>query len=297
MRRTTNKFKFIPPFILCLVLAGGVFTACNDDDDGVKRGFYEAVMYLDSAQVLTIEQIVKDENLAHPTIHCSSPAVEIERTRKGVYEIRPKEVGTAQIIIHDEQVEYAISLSVVTEGSDVHVWSMIGVDSLIECDETIKQDILADLSERNVFAGVSPKGVSRSYVLKDVSIYPSEHDFLEFYRLQPDLAMLYLWGAYDGEEKDEERELHFSYEPEEPHYCFRQQQEDGSEKETRLSFQLIRKKFNDYYQYSDGRNAYAKDGVFRYDMTNHYQQLYGEDKVKQVVVEYRVMSYQPTWAD
>jgi len=71
----------------------------------------------------------------------------------------------------------------------------------------------------------------------------------------------------------------FSYEQTPPNYFFKERNNAG--REQRISFILTRKEF--YHG-----DFYNKEGIFRYAPTLIYQELYGKDKVKQVVIDYEV---------
>ena len=73
--------------------------------------------------------------------------------------------------------------------------------------------------------------------------------------------------------------LMFSYEQTPPNYFFKERNNAG--REQRISFILTRKEF--YHG-----DFYNKEGIFRYAPTLIYQELYGKDKVKQVVIDYEV---------
>ena len=62
----------------------------------------------------------------------------------------------------------------------------------------------------------------------------------------------------------------------------------NAQRSQRMSFVLTRKEYN------KNDNSYDKEVFFRYNPTLIYQELYGKDKVQQIVIDYKVKNiYNP----
>ena len=124
----------------------------------------------------------------------------------------------------------------------------------------VKDSILNDLNKRNIFSEMQ-KG--------DKMHFGTDPRHVEIWH-----------DKYFGKTNEKNpKYLMFSYEQTPPNYFFKERNNAG--REQRISFILTRKEF--YHG-----DFYNKEGIFRYAPTLIYQELYGKDKVKQVVIDYEV---------
>ena len=182
----------------------------------------------------------------------------IERKGDGFHYIIPQHVGYTQILVNANDKSYKIIIRVLSEGCES--WEIRNVVSHIICSYDVKDSILNDLNKRNIFSEMQ-KG--------DKMHFGTDPRHVEIWH-----------DKYFGKTNENNpKYLMFSYEQSPPNYFFKERNNAG--REQRISFILTRKEF--YHG-----DFYNKEGIFRYAPTLIYQELYGKDKVKQVVIDYEV---------
>lgn len=240
---------------LACILIGGFMallslSSCHDDNEPDSNSFYFQC-YMDSiGQVTTIEGIMGKSKLSEPQIQVKDSSIlAIERRYDGLHYLIPKHVGFTKISVNTNGREYKIIIRIRSEGCES--WEIRDVVSQIICSYDVKDNILDDLSRRNIFSEIQ-KG-----------------DKLHF-----DTDPRYVITGHENLQ-----DFEFSYEQDSPHYFFKER--FNNNREQRMSFILTEKEF--YHG-----DFYHKEGFFRYDPTLLYQKLYGKNKVKQVVIDYMV---------
>ena len=268
MNRRLNIRRYCSPvlssFSLTCMLIGGFIvllslSSCNEDSEPESNSFY-VQCYIDSiGQITTIEGIMSKSKLGEPRIHVKDNRVlSIERKGDGLHYVIPQHVGFTKISVNTNDKEYNIIIRVLSEGCES--WEIRNVVSQIICSYDVKDSILNDLNKRNIFSEMQ-KG--------DKMHFGTEPRNVEIW-----------YDKYFGKTNENNpKYLMFSYEQAPPNYFFKERNNAG--REQRMSFILTRKEF-----YHD--DFYNKEGFFRYDPTLIYQELYGRDKVKQVVIDYEV---------
>ena len=233
--------------------------SCSEDSEP-ESNIFNVQYSIDSiGQVTTIEHIIGKSKLDESQIQVKDNSVlTIERKGDGFHYIIPQHVGYTQILVNANDKSYKIIIRVLSEGCES--WEIRNVVSQIICSYDVKDSILNDLNKRNIFSEMQ-KGDKMHFGIdpRHVEIW---HD------------------KYFGKTNENNpKYLMFSYEQTPPNYFFKERNNAG--REQRISFILTRKEF--YHG-----DFYNKEGIFRYAPTLIYQELYGKDKVKQVVIDYEV---------
>lgn len=240
-------------------LAISSLISCSEDRE-LESNIFNVQYSVDSmGQVTTIEHIIGKSKLDESQIQVKDNSVlTIERKGDGFHHIIPQHVGYTQILVNANGKSYKIIIRVLSEGCES--WEIRNVVSQIICSYDVKESILDDLNKRNIFSEMQ-KG--------DKMHFGTEPRNVEIW-----------YDKYFGKTNENNpKYLMFSYEQTPPNYFFKERNNAG--REQRMSFILTRKEF--YHG-----DFYNKEGFFRYDPTLIYQELYGRDKVKQVVIDYEV---------
>lgn len=204
--------------------------------------------------------------LGEPQIKVKDNSVlSIERKGDGLHYVIPQHVGFTKISVNTNGKEYNIIIRVESEGCES--WKIRDVVSRIICSYDVKNSILDDLNKRDLFSGIQ-KG-----------------DKLHF-GTDPRNVEIWYEKYYGEENENNPKFLIFSYDQNLPNYLFTERR--NAQRSQRMSFVLTRKKYN------KNNNSYDKEGFFRYNPTLIYQELYGKDKVQQIVIDYKVKNiYNP----
>ena len=233
--------------------------SCSEDSEP-ESNIFNVQYSIDSiGQVTTIEHIIGKSKLDESQIQVKDNSVlTIERKGDGFHYIIPQHVGYTQILVNANDKSYKIIIRVLSEGCES--WEIRNVVSQIVCSYDVKDSILNDLNKRNIFSEMQ-KG--------DKMHFGTDPRHVEIWH-----------DRYFGKTNENNpKYLMFSYEQSPPNYFFKERNNAG--REQRISFILTRKEF--YHG-----DFYNKEGIFRYAPTLIYQELYGKDKVKQVVIDYEV---------
>lgn len=233
--------------------------SCSEDSEP-ESNIFNVQYSIDSiGQVTTIEHIIGKSKLDESQIQVKDNSVlTIERKGDGFHYIIPQHVGYTQILVNANDKSYKIIIRVLSEGCES--WEIRNVVSQIVCSYDVKDSILNDLNKRNIFSEMQ-KG--------DKMHFGTDPRHVEIWH-----------DKYFGKTNENNpKYLMFSYEQTPPNYFFKERNNAG--REQRISFILTRKEF--YHG-----DFYNKEGIFRYAPTLIYQELYGKDKVKQVVIDYEV---------
>lgn len=241
-------------------------SSCSDDNEPESNIFNVQYSVDSKGQVTTIEHIIGKSKLDESQIQVKDNSVlTIERKGDGFHYIIPQHVGYTQILVNANDKSYKIIIRVLSEGCES--WEIRNVVSQIICSYDVKNSILDDLNKRDLFSGIQ-KG-----------------DKLHFGTDPRNVAIWY--EKYYGEENENNPKfLIFSYDQNLPNYLFTERR--NAQRSQRMSFVLTRKEYN------KNDNSYDKEGFFRYNPTLIYQELYGKDKVQQIVIDYKVKNiYNP----
>ena len=233
--------------------------SCSEDSEPESNIFNVQYSVDSIGQVTTIEHIIGKSKLDESQIHVKDNSVlTIERKGDGFHYIIPQHVGYTQILVNANDKSYKIIIRVLSEGCES--WEIRNVVSHIICSYDVKDSILNDLNKRNIFSEMQ-KG--------DKMHFGTDPRHVEIWH-----------DKYFGKTNEKNpKYLMFSYEQTPPNYFFKERNNAG--REQRISFILTRKEF--YHG-----DFYNKEGIFRYAPTLIYQELYGKDNVKQVVIDYEV---------
>ena len=233
--------------------------SCSEDSEPESNIFNVQYSVDSIGQVTTIEHIIGKSKLDESQIQVKDNSVlTIERKGDGFHYIIPQHVGYTQILVNANDKSYKIIIRVLSEGCES--WEIRNVVSHIICSYDVKDSILNDLNKRNIFSEMQ-KG--------DKMHFGTDPRHVEIWH-----------DKYFGKtNENNSKYLMFSYEQTPTNYCFKERNNAG--REQRISFILTRKEF--YHG-----DFYNKEGIFRYAPTLIYQELYGKDKVKQVVIDYEV---------
>ena len=241
-------------------------SSCSDDNEPESDSFYVQCSIDSIGKVTTIEGIMGKSKLGEPQIKVKDNSVlSIERKGDGLHYVIPQHVGFTKISVNTNGKEYNIIIRVQSEGCES--WKIRDVVSRIICSYDVKNSILDDLNKRDLFSGIQ-KG-----------------DKLHF-GTDPRNVEIWYEKYYGEENENNPKFLIFSYDQSLPNYLFTERR--NAQRSQRMSFVLTRKKYN------KNNNSYDKEGFFRYNPTLIYQELYGKDKVQQIVIDYKVKNiYNP----
>ncbi len=241
-------------------------SSCSDDNEPESDSFYVQCSIDSIGKVTTIEGIMGKSKLGEPQIKVKDNSVlSIERKGDGLHYVIPQHVGFTKISVNTNGKEYNIIIRVQSEGCES--WKIRDVVSRIICSYDVKNSILDDLNKRDLFSGIQ-KG-----------------DKLHF-GTDPRNVEIWYEKYYGEENENNPKFLIFSYDQSMPNYLFTERR--NAQRSQRMSFVLTRKEYN------KNDNSYDKEGFFRYNPTLIYQELYGKDKVQQIVIDYKVKNiYNP----
>lgn len=241
-------------------------SSCSDDNEPESDSFYVQCSIDSIGKVTTIEGIMGKSKLGEPQIKVKDNSVlSIERKGDGLHYVIPQHVGFTKISVNTNGKEYNIIIRVQSEGCES--WKIRDVVSRIICSYDVKNSILDDLNKRDLFSGIQ-KG-----------------DKLHF-GTDPRNVKIWYEKYYGEENENNPKFLIFSYDQSMPNYLFTERR--NAQRSQRMSFVLTRKEYN------KNDNSYDKEGFFRYNPTLIYQELYGKDKVQQIVIDYKVKNiYNP----
>ena len=240
--------------------------SCSEDSEPESNIFYVQYSVDSIGKVTTIEHIIGKSKLDESQILVKDNSVlTIERKGDGFHYIIPQHVGYTQILVNANDKSYKIIIRVLSEGCES--WEIRDVVSRIICSYDVKNSILNDLNKRDLFSGIQ-KG-----------------DKLHF-GTDPRNVEIWYEKYYGEKNENNPKFLIFSYDQNLPNYLFTERR--NAQRSQRMSFVLTRKKYN------KNNNSYDKEGFFRYNPTLIYQELYGKDKVQQIVIDYKVKNiYNP----
>ena len=241
-------------------------SSCSEDSEPESNIFNVQYSVDSIGQVTTIEHIIGKSKLDESQIQVKDNSVlTIERKGDGFHYIIPQHVGYTQILVNANDKSYKIIIRVLSEGCES--WEIRDVVSRIICSYDVKNSILDDLNKRDLFSGIQ-KG-----------------DKLHF-GTDPRNVEIWYEKYYGEENENNPKFLIFSYDQSMPNYLFTERR--NAQRSQRMSFVLTRKEYN------KNDNSYDKEGFFRYNPTLIYQELYGKDKVQQIVIDYKVKNiYNP----
>lgn len=256
-----KALRFFVSSMLAMVC---LFTACSSDDD-TRTGTWEVKLYADSAKVMTVEGITRDFTIPDRGINYDVTHIIVYRGQDGMHYIAPFQNGVGEIRVVGDGLDYTIKVTVLTEAIDVKGWQFMEVDSLIDCDDDIKQALLADMDARNAFSGIVP-GTDGSYMSVDWE------NWFQVRMINPNASGKELRVSYATSGKPYYRWIY-----------------DGGV--TEMTFELLDR----YWTQREVPTlwAFAKKGVFHCDMTDYCQSLYGADRVRQARLDYLVYSISP----
>lgn len=256
--------------LACILIGGFIallsLSSCSDDNEPESDSFYVQCSIDSIGKVTTIEGIMGKSKLGEPQIQVKDNSVlSIERKGGGLHYVIPQHVGFTKISVNTNGKEYNIIIRVQSEGCES--WKIRDVVSRIICSYDVKNSILDDLNKRDLFSGIQ-KG-----------------DKLHF-GTDPRNVEIWYEKYYGEENENNPKFLIFSYDQSLPNYLFTERR--NAQRSQRMSFVLTRKEYN------KNNNSYDKEGFFRYNPTLIYQELYGKDKVQQIVIDYKVKNiYNP----
>ena len=256
--------------LACILIGGFIallsLSSCSDDNEPESDSFYVQCSIDSIGKVTTIEGIMGKSKLGEPQIKVKDNSVlSIERKGDGLHYVIPQHVGFTKISVNTNGKEYNIIIRVQSEGCES--WKIRDVVSRIICSYDVKNSILDDLNKRDLFSGIQ-KG-----------------DKLHF-GTDPRNVEIWYEKYYGEKNENNPKFLIFSYDQSLPNYLFTERR--NAQRSQRMSFVLTRKKYN------KNNNSYDKEGFFRYNPTLIYQELYGKDKVQQIVIDYKVKNiYNP----
>lgn len=256
--------------LACILIGGFIallsLSSCSEDSEP-ESNIFDVQYSVDSiGQVTTIEHIIGKSKLDESQIQVKDNSVlTIERKGDGFHYIIPQHVGYTQILVNANDKSFKIIIRVLSEGCES--WEIRNVVSQIICSYDVKNSILDDLNKRDLFSGIQ-KG-----------------DKLHF-GTDPRNVEIWYEKYYGEKNENNPKFLIFSYDQSLPNYLFTEIR--NAQRPQRMSFVLTRKEYN------KNDNSYDKEGFFRYNPTLIYQELYGKDKVQQIVIDYKVKNiYNP----
>ncbi len=255
------KLCFCTASLLLVAMMNIFLVSCKDDDASyfVRRSYME-YCFLDSCNVYSLEETVGRSLDASCSISNENENVaELQVDKEtGQHIIVPKKIGTARVKLVRGEEEVTVMIVVKTEALDY--WKIEERIENIDCTSSLKEEIRSDIYEAHVLPRLSVDGIIYfGYGSKGRWWLESLDDV----------------GSVN-------RQFYVDYAKGDTEYMF-------------YTYPDVDKKQSFIFSLDEVRQPYggepAKYGTFTCDLTDYYQQKYGQDKVKRVVLSYKVRTF------
>lgn len=255
MRKYLYKVSLLLEVIMSILL-----TSCKDDDAPYfTRSNYGVNCFLDADEEYSLEDAVGRTLDASCSISNENDGVaELQVDQEtGKHIIVPKKIGYTHINLVRGEEKVSVMIHVKTEAIDF--WRITDRIEKIDCASDLKEIIRADMYESQV---------------------------LPLLKVNDDVYFGYgskgRWNMSFSSNRDELRDFYVDYAKGDTEYKFYAWPDMDKKQAFTFSLDEVRRP-------SGGEPT--KYGTFTCDLTDYYQQKFGQDKVKRVVLSYKVVSF------
>lgn len=248
-------------FLVVLCVSCGLLASCKDDDAPYfARSGHFINCFLDSNKVYSLEETVGRSLDASCSISNDNNGVaELQVDEKsGNHIVVPKKIGCTHVTLVKGEEKASVTIEVKTAAIDF--WKITDRIEKIDCTSELKDNILFDIYESQVLPQLNVAG-----------------EFVPGYNSKGKWYM-----GYSRDNGGEWKNFYVDYAKGDTEYKFYAWPD--MDKKQFFTFSL------DEVQQPSGGEA-TKYGTFTCDLTDYYQQKYGQDKVKRVVLSYKVRSF------
>lgn len=246
---------------MCLVALSVLLASCKDDDAPYfTRSNYGVNCFLDADEEYSLEDAVGRILDASCSISNENEGVaELQVDQEtGKHIIVPKKIGRTRINLVRGEEHVSVTILVKTQAIDF--WKITARVEKIDCASDLKEIIRADMYESQVLPQLQ--------VNDDVYFgYGSKGRW---------------YMSYSCKDHDDLRDFYVDYAKGDTEYKFYAWPDMDKKQAFTFSLDEVRR--------PSGADP-TKYGTFTCDLTDYYQQKYGQDKVRRVVLSYKVVSF------
>lgn len=256
MRKYLYKVSLLLEVIMSILL-----TSCKDDDAPYfTRSNYGVNCFLDADEEYSLEDAVGRNLDASCSISNENGGVaELQVDQEtGKHIIVPKKIGYTHVKLIRGEEKVSVMIHVKTQAIDF--WRITDRIEKIDCASDLKEIIRADMYESQVLPQLQ--------VGNDVYFgYGSKGRW---------------YMSYSSKDRDDLRDFYVDYAKGDTEYKFYTRPDMDKKQAFTFSLDEVRR--------PSGEDP-TKYGTFTCDLTDYYQQKYGQDKVRRVVLSYKVVSF------
>ena len=244
--------------LLLVVIISVLLTSCKDDDAPYfERSGYLLDCFLDADEEYSLEDAVGRTLDSSCSISNENDGVAEMQVENDKHIIMQKKIGYTHVKLIRGEEKVSVMIHVKTEAIDF--WRITDRIEKIDCASDLKEIIRADMYESQVLPQLK--------VNDDVYFgYGSKGR----------------WNMSYSSNRDELRDFYVDYAKGDTEYKFYAWPDMDKKQAFTFSLDEVRRP-------SGGEPT--KYGTFTCDLTDYYQQKYGQDKVKRVVLSYKVVSF------
>lgn len=254
MRKCLYKVSLLLEVIMSILL-----TSCKDDDAPYfTRSNFGVNCFLDANEEYSLEDAVGRTLDASCSISNENEGVAELQVENDKHIIMPKKIGYTHVKLIRGEEKVSVMIRVKTEAVDF--WRITDRVEKIDCASDLKEIIRADMYESQVLPQLK--------VNDDVYFgYGSKGR----------------WNmSYSSKDSDDLMDFYVDYAKGDTEYKFYAWPDMDKKQAFTFSLDEVRRP-------SGGEPT--KYGTFTCDLTDYYQQKYGQDKVRRVVLSYKVVSF------
>lgn len=246
---------------MCLVALSVLLASCKDDDAPYfERSGYLVDCFLDADEEYSLEDAVGRTLDASCGISNENEGVaELQEDQEtGKHIIIAKKIGRTRINLVRGEEHVSVTILVKTQAIDF--WRITDRVEKLDCASDLKEIIRANMYESQV--------LPKLQVNDDVYFgYGSKGRW---------------YMNYSSKDRDDLRDFYVDYAKGDTEYKFYTRPDMDKKQAFTFSLDEVRRPFGE---------EPTKYGTFTCDLTDYYQQKYGQDKVRRVVLSYKVVSF------
>ena len=254
------KLYYYKITLFLVVIISILLASCKDDAPTYfARNSYWVNYFLDSNKVYVLEDVVGRSFDASCSISNEYDDVaEIQLDETGRHIIVPKKIGCTHVELMRGEEKADVIILIKTKAIDF--WKIEERIENIDCASNLKEKICSEVYEYQVLPQLS-----------------AGDEFVPGYNSRGMWYMEYL--SYNDSDR---KEYYVDYAKGDTEYKF-------------YAWPNMDKKQSFTFSLDEVRQPYGEEptkyGTFTCDLTDYYQQKYGQDNVKQVVISYKVQSF------
>lgn len=243
---------------LLIVVISILLASCKNDTPYFTRSNYCVSCFLDSNNVYSLEETVGCSLDASCSISNENEDVAELHVETGKHIIIPKKIGYTHLeLVRGEEL---VSVMILVKTEAIDYWKIIDQSENVDCNPELKEKICSDIYKSQV--------LPQLYINDDIYFgYGSKGVWYITCRNHSSSG----WDDFYVDYAKGDTEYKFYAWPD-------------MDKKQSFTFSL-----DEVRQSSVGEST--KYGTFTCDLTDYYQQKYGQDKVKKVVLSYKVRSF------